>query len=154
MYQINKTLLQILTTREQWQKLRSSIHFDRFDKEIRCVLKQIQSYWHEHDEDEMNMEVFVNKFYIDVKCSEQERLYYNKIFELMLSEPDEATSKDLIRNLRTMEFHGAVENAQKHGTLRRNCHSLLSDGKCSGTLLPRTTEWQRQHRTEKTEKIL
>lgn len=112
LYQINKTLLQILTTKDKWQKLQSSIHLDRFDKEIRCVLKQINKYWRGHEEDEINMEVFVNKFFIDVSVSESERGYYNKIFELMTDTPDEATAKDLIRNLRLMEFHKEVENAQ------------------------------------------
>ncbi len=117
MFHINKTLLQILTTKEQWQKLRSSIHLDRFDKEVRCVLKQIHKYWRAHDEPEMNMEVFVNKFYIDVSCSDNERTYYNKMFEIMQSEPDEPTAKDIIRNLRLMEFHKEVESAGNDYTL-------------------------------------
>lgn len=117
MYQINKTLLQILTKKEQWQKLKSSIHFDRFDKEVRIVLNQIKKYWKEHTEDEMNMEVFVSKFFIDIICSDKERLYYNKMFELMLSEPDEITAKDIIRDLRLMEFNREIENAQNDYTL-------------------------------------
>ena len=117
MYQINKTLLQILTSREQWQKLRSTIHFDRFDKEVRCVLNQIKKYWKQHDDEEMNMEVFVNKFFIEVPCADSERTYYNKMFELMISEPDEATAKDIIRNLRLMEFNREVESAQNDYTL-------------------------------------
>jgi len=117
MYQINKTLLQILTTKEQWQKLRSSIHLDRFDKEVRAVLSQIKKYWKHHDDEHMNMEVFVSQFFIDVPCSDQERIYFNKMFELMLSEPDEPTSKDIIRNLRLMEFNREIENAQNDYTL-------------------------------------
>ncbi len=112
MYQINKTLLQILTYRDQWQKLKSSIHLDRFDKEIRAVLKQIDKYWHAHELDEMDMETFVMAFYLNNIVSDKERDFYNKIFELMSQEPDWEIGKDLIRDLRTMEFNKEVESAQ------------------------------------------
>lgn len=137
MYQINRTLLQILTIKKQWQKLRSSIHLDRFDKEVRCVLNQINKYWKQYDHTDMNMEVFVSKFFIDVTCTDQERLYYNKIFDTMLSEPDEVTSKDIIRNLRTMEFHKEIEDAGNdytlgvdidiYETIRAHCNDFESD---------------------------
>ena len=111
MYQINKTLLQLLTTREQWSKLQSSIDISRFDKEVRAVLNSIKKYWNNTDNDQMNMEVFVSKFFIDNTLSDPERAYYNKLFEVMDQEPDKSTAKDIIRDLRTMEFHKELEDA-------------------------------------------
>lgn len=112
MFRINKTLLQILTDREQYHKLKSSIHLDRFDKEVRAVLKQIQKYWNAYDVDTMNMEVFVARFFMDNIMSLEDRPYYNKIFDIMQEEPDPAVAKDIIRDLRLMEFSKEVESAQ------------------------------------------
>ena len=112
MYQLNKTLLQIVRSRDQHTKLKSSIHLDRFDKEVRVILKQINKYWNTSSESEMNMEVFVSKFFLDNSCSDSERALYNKVFQIMQEDPDPEVARDIIRDLRLMEFNRDVENAQ------------------------------------------
>jgi len=120
MYQTNKTLLQVLKYRDQWDKLRSSILLNEFDKEVRAVLNAIKKYWNNHDDDEMNMEVFVSGFFIANKIPESERLFYNKLFEVMSQEPDEAVSKDIIRDLRLMEFGKEILDAHDDYTIGKD----------------------------------
>lgn len=111
MYNVNKTLLQLLIQRENWLRLKGSIKTSRFDKEIRVVLNQINKHWALYETEELNFEVFCNKFYIDVPCTDEERGFYDKIFEVMQDEPDTVVSKDIIRDLRTMEFQEVVDEA-------------------------------------------
>ncbi len=112
MFQLNKTLLQVLQERKSWERLWGSIHPDRFDKEVRVVLESINTYWRKHDNDRLDPEVFTGKFFGGKVWDDDERTVYTKIFEVMQQEPDQDTAREIIRDLRTMEFNKEVEDAQ------------------------------------------
>lgn len=112
MYSTNMTLLQIVKSREQWERLKGSILIERFDKEAKLVLRAVKKYWLQHDDTELNMEVFAVKFFMDNPMEDEEREFYNKIFEAMQATPNEETASGIVRELRTMEFSKEIENVQ------------------------------------------
>lgn len=108
---INKTLLQLLTNYDQFKKLNNNIAIDRFDVEERTIITQLRKYWKMNDE-VFSMEVFSQKFFLDVQASEPERVFYRGIFNEMLLSPDADIAENIIRDLRIMEFNKEVEGAQ------------------------------------------
>ena len=109
--QLNQTLLQLLTRRSEYNKLWQAIPLSRFDKEIRVVLNAIDLYWRTTDGD-WNQELFESKFYLGTDLTPDERLLYSRIFLLMQQDPDKVTAKELIRELRLLQFNKEVEDAQ------------------------------------------
>lgn len=112
MYQINKTLLQLLTHRQEYNKLWSSIPLSRFDKEIRTVLNAIDVYWRSTEGNEWNQELFESKFFFGSDLSGDERKLYSSIFKVMQTDPDKNTAKEIIRELRLLKFSKEIEDVQ------------------------------------------
>lgn len=113
----NKTLLRLLTDPDQFQKLNSSISLDSFDKEERAIISQIRKYWQAHNSEAFSMEVFAQKFFMDVPSSEDEKNLYRHIFNEMLKDPDPEIARNMIRDLRTMAYHKAIDEAQTAYTI-------------------------------------
>ncbi len=113
----NKTLLRLLTDYEQFKKLNSSIALDRFDTEERAILSQLRKYWKSHADTEFSMDVFSQKFFIDVPSGESDKTLYRHVFDEMLKPADPDIAKNMIRDLRTMAYHKAVEDAQTAYTI-------------------------------------
>lgn len=106
MYSINKTLLQVLRTREGYQRLAGAIKPGLFDKEIRLLLEEIARYWKANpDIEEIQIEVFAQNFRLKHQSlSEAEWSVYQDILLLMQENPDEAIATELVRALKTMQF--------------------------------------------------
>lgn len=102
----------MLQERKAWDRLRGSVHPDRFDKEVRVVLNSIDKHWKRHDTEILDIEVFSNKFFLDVPIDEAERKVYQEIFRVMQGKPDPDTAKEIIRDLRLMAYNKEIEDAQ------------------------------------------
>lgn len=99
--------------KKEFNKLDSNVHLDRFDKEERVLIKQIRKYHKDHpDTDRVNMEIFSQKFFLDVPCTPDEVVVYRLLFKSISKEPDPEVAKNIIRDLRVMEFNKALEDAQ------------------------------------------
>jgi len=109
---INKTLLQLLTNEQQHDRLVSSIVLDQFDHVERNILKQLTKYWREHHSETFSIEVFSQKFFLDVPCNTDEKKVYRHIFTRMLEPPNSSIAKNIVRDLRTMEYNKAITQAQ------------------------------------------
>ena len=107
---INRTLLRLLTDKKQFEKLNGNIVLDRFDKEERALINQLRKHWKAHET--FDMETFAQKFFLDVPCDVPEVEFYRKIFLSMNETPDPNIAKNMIRDLRTMEFNKEVESLQ------------------------------------------
>lgn len=112
MYQINKTLLQLLTHRQEYNKLWSAIPLSRFDKEVRTVLNAIDLYWRSTEGAEWNQELFESKFFLGSDLSDDEKRMYAKIFKVMQGDPDPNTAREIIRELRLLQFSKEIEDVQ------------------------------------------
>lgn len=151
MFQLNKTLLQILQERKAWERLRGAIHTGRFDKEVRTVLQSIDKHWKVHNTERLDPEVFAGKFFLDTPLDDTERDVYDNIFDIMQKNPDPDTAREIIRDLRIMEFNKEVEDAQNryvlgedidiYETVRSLTHAFESDvrrdadtGYCTDTI--------------------
>lgn len=109
---VNKTLLRLLTDEEQFNKLNPSITLDQFDKEERSIISQLRKYWQAHASEDFSVEVFAQKFLIDVPCGQDDALLYRYIFDEMLKPPDPSIAKNMIRDLRMMAYNKEIEQAQ------------------------------------------
>jgi len=109
---VNKTLLRLLTDPDQFNKLNSSIILDRFDKEERTIISQLRKYWKSYPSEKFSMEVFSQKFFIDVPTGADDKNLYRFIFNEMQKEPDPGIAKNIVRDLRMMEYNKAIEDAQ------------------------------------------
>lgn len=115
---MNKTLLRLLTDRQQFNKLNGSILINRFDTEERTIINQLRKHWQMYDSGEdFSMEVFVQKFFIDVNCDEKESTFYNTVFDAMTKPADPAIAENMIRDLRMMEFNKVIEDLQTDYTV-------------------------------------
>jgi len=110
LFVVNKTLLQLLTSKNNYNRLWSSIPLSRFDKEIRTVLNAIDAYWRQTDE--WNQELFEAKFYLGIDLDDAERKLYSRIFRIMQQDPDPNTVKEIVRELRLLQFNKEVEDVQ------------------------------------------
>lgn len=107
MYHVNKTLLQVLRTRDGYKRLSGSIELNLFDKEVKLVLSSILKYWDAYytEHEVINLEILSQRFMLQNKTlTEEERNFYQDIFLLMQDEPDAAIANELIRQLKTMNF--------------------------------------------------
>lgn len=107
MYHVNKTLLQVLRTRDGYKRLAGSIDLKLFDKEVRLVLSSILKYWDMYytEHEEINIELLNQRFMLHNKTlTEDEQRLYQDIFLLMQDEPDKTIADELIRQLKTMGF--------------------------------------------------
>lgn len=114
MFQINKTLLQVLRTKEGYKKLSGSVKPSLFDKEIRAILLQITKYWDTYisEHDEINIEIFAQGFRLhNQHLTDDEWEVYQDIFLIMQETPDETIAFELIKELKTMQFSKEVDDA-------------------------------------------
>lgn len=151
MFVINQTLLQLLTDRNNYNRLWEAIPLSRFDKEIRTVLNAIDVYWRSTQDDAWSQELFESKFYLGADLDDDERRLYARIFKIMQNKPDASTAKEIVRELRLLQFNKEVEDAQTsyalgedidlYETIRdileefeRDCRRSVDSGYCTASI--------------------
>lgn len=110
-FAVNRTLLQVITDRSTYERLRSSIVLDRFDKEIRVILNTTAMYYKEYEHEEIDPEVFLNLLFTRNDFSEEDRKLYRSIVGIMQEDADPDRAKEIIRELRLLQFSKDIEVA-------------------------------------------
>ena len=111
MFEINKTLLQLLKYKSEYRKLRGLVKLDLFDKDIVNIIKCIDKYWEaEEKEDKMNMGVFSSMIITQRGITDVTAGIYKDIILVMHDKPDKVIAKALVKGLRELEFAKKVDD--------------------------------------------
>jgi replicative DNA helicase len=112
MFEINKTLLQILKYKKEYNKIRGFVKLSLLDKEIVDVIKTIDKYWKEADkeETEININVLNTKLFTSNNIDEVKKNIYQDILLVMQDDPDEDVANSLIKGLREIEFAKKIDD--------------------------------------------
>src|SRR6056297_2305009 len=112
MFEINKTLLQILKYKKEYNKIRGFVKLSLLDKEIVDVIKTIDKYWKEADkeETEININVLNTKLFTSNNIDEIKKNIYQDILLVMQEDPDKEVAGSLIKGLREIEFAKKIDD--------------------------------------------
>lgn len=115
MFTVEKTTLQLLRNRENYEKIRGVVNKSLFDPGVKRALTVLDNYWQNYEGHTQVMpDVFMSELalaYPDL--SDADLTVHQGMTEIMCSEPDEASAKGLMRSLRTMDFANKLEKAHE-----------------------------------------
>lgn len=111
MFESYKTILQLVKTREQYDKLSGIINKRLLDNDVRRTINALDQYWNNypgHDivvPDVLLTEIGMN----NADITEDQLRIYKGMIDVMMHEPDPDAAEGIIRTLRTMDFAAEME---------------------------------------------
>lgn len=111
MFEIYKTTLQLMKTREQYDKLRQVVKKNLLDPDVRKALNTLDHYWRDYPEHDIVVpETFLAEINIkNPDLDESQLTMYRGMVDIMMKDPDNESAKGLMRSLRTIDFADKVE---------------------------------------------
>ena len=111
MFEIHKTTLQLLKTKDTYDKLRSTVNTQLIDYDVRRALNSLDTYWKNYPGHQVvQPDVFLAELGIQHEdLSDDQMRMYAGMVEIMMQEPDEDSAKGLIRSIRTLDFAAELE---------------------------------------------
>jgi replicative DNA helicase len=131
MFEVYKTTLQLMKTREQYDKLRQVVKKNLIDTDVRRALSALDHYWRDYPEHDIIVpETFLAELNIkNPDLDESQLKMYRGMVDIMMQEPDTTTAKGLLRSLRTIDFADKLErlHEQYHTGLDVDLHDEVRD---------------------------
>jgi len=115
MFEINKTVIQLLKHRDNYEKLKSVVNKRLFDTDTRRILNTLDLYWANYpDHKVVSPDVFMSEIILNnPDLSDSDMTLCKGIVSVMLQDADEHSSRGILRSLRTLDFADKLRKVQE-----------------------------------------